>query len=77
MEGAEGASVVELGEVYLVGKVGNAPVALLSVVPAMACVATKRNKEQIPLVESRLQVWRDLLIKSSSKCINHGMLAFE
>ena len=43
----------------------------------MARVATKRNKEQIPLVKSRLQVRRDLLIKCSSKCKNHGMMPFE
>jgi len=54
MEGAEGAGVVELGEIDLVGKVGDAPVALLGGVPAMACVATKRNKQQIPLVKSCL-----------------------
>ena len=77
MEGAEGAGVVELGEVYLGGKVGNAPVALLSVVPAMACVATKRNKEQIPLVKSGLQVRRDLLIKCSTECKNYGMMPFK
>jgi len=54
MEGAEGAGVVELGEIDLVGKVGDAPVALLGGVPAMARVATKRNKQQIPLVKSCL-----------------------
>ena len=54
MERAEGAGVVELREIDLVGEVGGAPVALLGGVPAMARVATKRNKEQIPLVKSRL-----------------------
>ena len=54
MEGAKGAGVVELGEIDLGGEVGGAPVALLGGVPAMACVATKRNKQQIPLVKSRL-----------------------
>ena len=54
MQGAEGAGVVELGEVYLVGEVGGTPVALLGGVPAMARVATKRNKQQIPLVKSLL-----------------------
>lgn len=54
MEGAEGAGVVELGEIDLVGEVGSTPVALLSGVPAVARVATKRNKQQIPLVKSRL-----------------------
>ena len=44
MQGAEGAGVVELGEVDLVGEVGGAPVALLGRVPAVARVATKRNK---------------------------------
>ena len=54
MQGAEGAGVVELGEIDLVGEAGDAPVALLGGVPAMSRVATKRNKEQIPLVKSRL-----------------------
>ena len=44
MQGAERAGVVELREVDLVGEVGGAPVALLGGVPAVACVATKRNK---------------------------------
>ena len=44
VEGAEGAGVVELREIDLVGEVGGAPVALLGGVPAMARVATKRNK---------------------------------
>ena len=56
VEGAEGAGVVELGEIDLVGAAGGAPVALLGGVPAMARVATERNKQQIPLVKSRLQV---------------------
>ena len=77
MQGAEGAGVVELGEVYLVGEVGGSPVALLSGVPAMSRVATKRNKQQIPLVKSGLQVWRNLLIKCPSKCKNHGVVPFE
>ena len=77
MEGAEGTGVVELGEVYLGGEAGGAPVALLGGVPAMARVATKRNEQQIPLVKSRLQVRRDLLIKCSSECKNHGMVPFE
>ena len=77
MEGAEGAGVVELGEIDLIGKAGGAPVALLGRVPAMACVATERNEQQIPLVKSRLQVWRDLLIKCSSKRKNHGVMPFE
>ena len=77
MEGAEGAGVVELGEIDLVGEVGSAPVTLLSGVPAVARVATKRNKQQIPLVKSRLQVWRGLLIKCSSECENSGVLAFK
>ena len=54
VEGAEGAGVVELGEIDLVGEAGGAPVALLGGVPAVARVATKRNKQQIPLVKSRL-----------------------
>ena len=54
VQGAEGAGVVELGEIDLGGEVGGAPVALLGGVPAMACVATKRNKQQIPLIKSRL-----------------------
>ena len=54
MQGAEGAGVVELGEIDLVGEAGGAPVALLGGVPAMARVATKRNKQQIPLVKSCL-----------------------
>ena len=77
MQGAEGAGVVELGEVYLGGEVGSAPVALLGGVPAMARVATKRNKQQIPLVKSRLQMWRYLFIECSSECDNNGMLALE
>ena len=77
MQGAEGAGVVELGEIDLGGEAGGAPVALLGGVPAMARVATKRNKQQIPLVKSRLQVWRDLLIKSSSECENHWVMVFE
>ncbi len=56
VEGAEGAGVVELGEIDLGGEAGGAPVALLGRIPAMARVATKRNKEQISLVKSRLQV---------------------
>ena len=54
MQGAEGAGVVELGEIDLVGEVGGTPVALLGRVPAMARVATKRNKQQISLVKSGL-----------------------
>ena len=77
MQGAEGAGIVELGEIDLGGEVGGAPVALLGGVPAMSRVATKRNKEQISLVKSRLQVWRDLLIKCSSKRKNHGVMPFE
>ncbi len=77
MQGAEGAGVVELGEVDLIGEVGGAPVALLGGVPAMARVATKRNKQQIPLVKSRLQMWRDPLIQRSSKRKNHGVMPFE
>ena len=77
VQGAEGTGVVELGEVDLIGEVGGAPVALLGGVPTMARVATKRNKQQIPLVKSRLQVWRNLLIKCSSKCKNHGVVPFE
>ena len=77
MEGAEGTGVVELGEVYLGGEVGGAPVALLSGVPTMARVVSKRNKQQIPLVKSRLQVRRHLLIKRSAECKNHGMMSFE
>ena len=77
MEGAEGAGVVELREIDLGGEVGGAPVALLGGVPAVARVATKRNKQQIPLVKSRLQVWRNLLIECSPKRKNHGMMSFE
>ena len=77
MERAERAGAVELGEIDLVGEVGGAPVALLGGVPAMARVATKRNKQQIALVKSRLQVRRNLLIKRSSECKNHGMMVFE
>ena len=77
MERAEGAGVVELGEIDLGGEVGGAPVALLGGVPAMARVATKRNKQQISLAESRLQVWRDLLIECPSECKNHGMMPFK
>ena len=74
MQGAERAGVVELCEIDLVG---GAPVALLGGVPAMARVATKRNKQQIPLVKSRLQMWRNLLIECPSKCENNGMVPFE
>ena len=77
MQGAEGTGVVELGEIDLVGEVGGAPVALLGGIPAMARVATKRNKQQIPLVKSRLQVWRNLLIKRSAECKNYGMTPFK
>ena len=77
MQGAEGAGVVELGEIDLVGEVGGAPVALLGRIPAMASVATKRNKQQIPLVKSRLQVRRDLLIECSSERKNHGVMPFK
>ena len=77
MQGAEGAGVVELREIDLFGKVGGAPIALLGGVPAMARVATKRNKQQISLVKSRLQVWRDLLIECSSKRKNHGVMPFK
>ena len=77
MQGAEGAGVVELGEIDLGGEVGSTPVALLGGVPAMARVITKRNKQQIPLVKSRLQVWRDLFIKCPSERKNHGVMPFE
>ena len=77
MQGAEGAGVVEVGEIDLVGEAGGAPVALLGGVPAVARVATKRNKQQIPLVKSCLQVRRHLLIKRSAECKNYGVLAFE
>ena len=77
MQGAEGAGVVELGEIDLVGEASGAPVALLGGIPAMARVATKRNKEQITLVKYRLHMWRDLLIKCSSECKNHGMVPFK
>lgn len=77
MEGAEGAGIVELGEVNLGGEVGGAPVALLGGVPAMSHVATKRNKQQISLVKSRLQARRNFLIKCSAKCKNHGMMLFK
>ena len=77
MQSAEGAGVVKLDEIDLVGKAGSAPVALLGGVPAMARVATKRNKQQIALVKSRLQVWRNFLIKRPSKCKYHGMVQFE
>ena len=43
----------------------------------MAGVATKRNKQQIPLVKSCLQVWRNLLIEYSAECENHGVMSFE
>ena len=62
MQGAEGAGVVELGEIDLVGEIGDTPIALLGGVPAMACVVAKRNKQQIALGKSRLQVWWDLFI---------------
>ena len=77
VEGAEGAGVVELREIDLGGEVGDAPVALLGGVPAMARVATKRNKQQISLVKSRLQVWRDLLIKCSSEREYRRMMPFK
>ena len=54
VEGAEGAGVVELGEIDLVGEVGGTPIALLGRVPAMASVATERNKQQISLIKSCL-----------------------
>ena len=56
MQGAEGAGVVKLGEIDLVGEAGGAPIALLGGVPAMARVATERNEQQITLGKSRLQV---------------------
>ena len=77
MQGTEGAGVVEVGEIDLGSEVGGAPVALLGGVPAVSRVATKRNKQQISLVKSRLQVWRNLLVKCSSKCKNHGVMPFE
>ena len=77
MQGAEGAGIVELREINLGGEAGGAPVALLGGVPAMTRVASKRNKQQIPLVKSSLQVRRDLPIKSSAECKNHGMMSFE
>ena len=77
MQGAERTGVVEWREIDLVGEVGGAPVALLGGVPAMARVATKRNKQQISLAESRLQVWRDLLIECPSKCKNNGVMPFK
>ena len=77
MQGAEGAGVVELGEIDLVSEVGGAPVALLGGVPAMARVATKRNKQQITLIKSSLQMWRNLLIECPTECKNHGMVPFK
>ena len=77
MQGAERTGVVELGEIDLVGEVGGAPVALLGGVPAMARVATKRNKQQISLVKSRLQVWRNLLIECPPKRNNNGVMLFK
>ena len=77
VQGAEGAGVVELGEIDLVSEAGGAPVALLGGVPAMAGVATKRNKQQISLAESRLQARRDLLIECSPERKNNGVLAFQ
>ena len=77
MQGAEGAGVVEVGEIDLVGEAGGTPVALLGGVPTMTHVATKRNKQQISLVKSRLQVWRNFLIKRSAECKNHGVVLFE
>ena len=77
VERAEGAGVVEWREIDLSGEVGSAPIALLGGVPAMARVATKRNKQQITLIKSRLQVWRDLLIKCSSECENRRMMPFK
>ena len=77
VQGAEGAGVVELGEIDLFGEVGGAPVALLGGVPAMARVITKRNKQQIPLVKSGLQAWRDILIKCPSKRKNHRVMLFK
>ena len=77
MQGAEGAGVVEVREIDLVGEVGGTPIALLSGVPAMSRVATKRNKEQISLVKCCLQVRRDLLIECSSERKNNGVLAFK
>ena len=77
MERAEGAGVVELREIDLGSEVGGAPVALLGGVPAMARVATERNEQQISLAESCLQVWRNLLIKCSSKRKNHGVMPFK
>ena len=77
MQGAEGAGVVELGEIDLVGEVGGAPVALLGGVPTMARVATKRNKQQIPLVKCCLQVLRNLLIKRSYERKNHRVMSFK
>ena len=41
MQGAEGAGVVELGEIDLVGEVGGAPVALLGGVPTVSRVISK------------------------------------
>ena len=77
MQGAEGAGVVKLGEVYLVGEVGGAPVALLGGVPAMARVTTKRDKQQSVLVKSGLQVLWDLLIKCSAERKNYGVMLFK
>ena len=77
MQSTEGAGIIELGEIDLVSEVGGTPVALLGGVPAMSRVATKRNKQQTPLIKSRLQVWRDLLIECSSKRKNHGVMPFE
>ena len=77
VQGAEGAGVVELGEIDLVGEVGCTPIALLGGVPAMARVATKRNKQQISLIKSGFHLWRYLFIECSSECENHGMMPFE
>ena len=43
----------------------------------MARVITKRNKQQISLVKSRLQVWRNLLIECPPKRNNNGVMLFK
>ena len=77
MKSTQRTRFVKSCKIDLLSKICDRPIPNLCGVPAMARVATKRNKQQSVLVKSRLQVWRDLLIECPSKCKNNGVMVFK
>ena len=77
MQSVQRTCLVEPCEINFLREICDRPVPDLCGVPAMARVATKRNKQQSVLVKSGLQVWRNLLIKCSAERKNHGVMPFE